>query len=405
MSVSSRRTASVIISGSSNLPPDKLNTLSSSLNSLLQLIVNVYNVCEDSSMSQEEKFNKIADFRSVDTAIDQLIFCIGEEMRICSDVIRNSMEHKYHEVTRHTAELKQLLSQYSAESANRLQTAKAVFEGLLQIVNGAIDLLKLADQHFVERLVNEANSTLVYLKMVRDAINMNELVLATQDYTTTSVNLAKRLTKRIDSGVLPPEPQQNAQQALEILKNESANVVNVKRNQLSFPGNDMHAVALDSAVQTIATAVSIVLEVARADPKFAVDFQVDYVDDEFGLLLAKLVDAVDSCDNAMMVNMLGQIIRAVSNRSIDSGLPQDDPKIRKVKNDLIETRDLSQQNVQLREAGVSTSLITTANRNMDAAIKNLRQSYHAISSNKIADRSDLREAARQIIANLDKLVV
>jgi hypothetical protein len=31
-----------------------------------------------------------------------------------------------------------------------------------------------------------------------------------------------------------------------------------------------------------------------------VDFQVDFVDDEFGLLLAKLVDAVDDCDNALL---------------------------------------------------------------------------------------------------------
>jgi hypothetical protein len=42
-----------------------------------------------------------------------------------------------------------------------------------------------------------------------------------------------------------------------------------------------------------------VFEVARADPTFTVDFQVDCVDDEFGLLLAKLVDAVDNCDNSL----------------------------------------------------------------------------------------------------------
>ena len=40
-------------------------------------------------------------------------------------------------------------------------------------------------------------------------------------------------------------------------------------------------------------------DVAQADPNFAVDFQVDYVDDEFGLLLAKMVDAVDSCDRTL----------------------------------------------------------------------------------------------------------
>lgn len=38
---------------------------------------------------------------------------------------------------------------------------------------------------------------------------------------------------------------------------ESANVVNVKRNQLSFPGNDMHSTALDSTVQLVVVAVKV----------------------------------------------------------------------------------------------------------------------------------------------------
>ena len=116
-------------------------------------------------------------------------------------------------------------------------------------------------------------------------LDMGELVLATQDYTTVSVNLAKRLTKRIESGVLPSGAQQSAVQALEVLKNgirfliytysrfvsfpplvlilfifsipESANVINVKRNQLTFPGNEMHAVSLDSTVKTIVAAVKV----------------------------------------------------------------------------------------------------------------------------------------------------
>lgn len=54
------------ISGSSNLPPDKLTTLSASINKLLQLIVDIYNACEDANMPQEQKFNKISDTRKMD---------------------------------------------------------------------------------------------------------------------------------------------------------------------------------------------------------------------------------------------------------------------------------------------------------------------------------------------------
>lgn len=405
MSVRSRRTASVIISGSSNLPAEKLTSLSASINKLLQLIVDIYNACEDSSLPPEEKFKKIADSRSMDKDIDTLIYCLGEEMNICSEPIRNNMKSKFTEVSQNSAHLKRLINDYTGQSSFQAHTAKGIFEGMLQLVNDAIELLKMADQHFVERLVNEANATLIYLKQVREAISISELICATQDFTTASVNLVKRLSKRIDSGVLPKDHQQNAIQSLEVLKNESANVINVKRNLLSFPDNEIHVITLDSTVKTIVSAVKLVLDVACADPKFAVDFQVDYVDDEFGLLLAKLSDSVDNCDRSLFVNVLGQIIRAVSNRSVDSGLPHDDPKIKKVKNELIDTRDLSQQCLELREAGVSLAVITSAHRNMDAAIKNLRESYKTLSDNRPADRTSLRHAALQIVASLDKLVV
>jgi len=367
--------------------------------------VDVYNACEDSSLPPEEKFKKIADSRSMDKDIDTLIYCLGEEMNICSEPIRNNMKSKFTEVSQNSAHLKRLINDYTGQSSFQAHTAKGIFEGMLQLVNDAIELLKMADQHFVERLVNEANATLIYLKQVREAISISELICATQDFTTASVNLVKRLSKRIDSGVLPKDHQQNAIQSLEVLKNESANVINVKRNLLSFPDNENHVITLDSTVKTIVSAVKVVLDVARADPKFAVDFQVDYVDDEFGLLLAKLSDSVDNCDRSLFVNVLGQIIRAVSTRSVDSGLPHDDPKIKKVKNELIDTRDLSQQCLELREAGVSLAVITSAHRNMDAAIKNLRESYKTLSDNRPADRTSLRHAALQIIASLDKLVV
>jgi hypothetical protein len=242
-------------------------------------------------------------------------------MNICSEAIRNNMRQKFTEVSHNGKELKYLISQYplryflqffelmhskySDESSYRFQTAKAIFEGMLQLVNDSIDLLKMADQHFVERLVNEANVALIHLKKVREAINIfpefffisflsflpspplsifplmtgpniSELVLATQDYTTASVNLVKRLSKRVDSGVLPNDHKQNAVQALDVLKNgiffffwqrflfiissmfqESANIINVKRNQLTFPGNEMHTIALDSVVKTIVAAVKV----------------------------------------------------------------------------------------------------------------------------------------------------
>ncbi len=88
----------------------------------------------------------------------------------------------------------------------------------MQLINDTMELLKVADQHFVDRLVSEANVSLIYLKKLREAANTSELAIAAQEYTTAFVNLAKRLAKRIESNVLLPEQKQNAVAALEVLR-------------------------------------------------------------------------------------------------------------------------------------------------------------------------------------------
>jgi len=355
-------------------------------------------------MQLDDKFRKIADTRLLDKDIDQLIYCLGEEMAVCSDAIKQQMKPKFAEISQNAKELKFLIVQYSEASSYRFQTAKAIFEGMLRLVNEAIDLLKMADQHFVERLVNEANVALIYLKKVREAATHSELVVTTQDYSTAFLNLIKRLSKRIESGVLYPEQKQSAEQALEILKNDSVKVVDVKRNQLvSPPGNEMHSIALGTHVKSIVAAVKIVFEVARSEPKFSVDFQVDFVDDRFGFMLADLIAAVDNRDQTGVGHLLDQIAQQVANRAVETTLPPDDPKIQKTKQLLTLARDatLLCLNNRLENRGISNEIT----KRMEETLRQLRDAYNQLVPNYIlSDRTNLRKAAQQIVANLDKLV-
>ena len=44
--------------------------------------------------------------------IDQLIYCLGEEMSICSDSIKNGMKHMYYNIAHNGKELKYMIYQY-----------------------------------------------------------------------------------------------------------------------------------------------------------------------------------------------------------------------------------------------------------------------------------------------------
>jgi hypothetical protein len=63
------------ISASSNLASEKLMCLSSSLNKILQSIVDIYNSCDDTHMHIQEKYKKIADTRFLDK--DILMVCVA----------------------------------------------------------------------------------------------------------------------------------------------------------------------------------------------------------------------------------------------------------------------------------------------------------------------------------------
>jgi len=400
-----RRSASVSISGSSNLPPEKLLNLSSSINKILQSIVDIYNSCDDGQMQVQEKFRKIAETRYLDKDIDQLIAGLGEEMNVCSEAIKHEMKPKLVEITQNAKELKFLIVQYSDDSSFRFQTAKAIFEGMLQLINDAIDLLKMADQHFVERLVNEANVALIYLKKVREASDINELVTSAQDYTTAFVNLVKRLQRRIESGVLYPDQKAHAEQALSVLRFDSLKVIDVKKNQLQS-GNDMHSIALGTHVKAVVDAIKTVFEVARSNPKFAVDFQVDYVDDRFGILLSDLTDAIDKRDQPRALRLLDQVTSDVTNRISDTGLPHDEPRIQKLRQALNHARDTTYQCLPIKQENHENSAASIeAGKRIDASYKQLRESYSAVIPNQVpSETTNLRKAARSIVANLDKLV-
>lgn len=367
--------------------------------------MDIYNACDDNYMHIQDKYKKISDTRYLDKDIDQLVFCLGEEMGVCSENIRQDLKPKYTEISQGGKELKFLISQYSDESSFRFQTAKAVFEGMLQLVNNAVDLLKMADQHFVERLVNETNVALIYLKKVRESTSKEELLTNAREYTTAFANLIKRLAKRIESGVLYPEQLQKAEDAMAILRSETPIVIDVKKHQLTFPGNEMHTNALAQHVKNIVAAAKIVFDVARSDPKFSVDFQVDFVDDKFGLLLSELAAAVDSCDQQKAVYLMEQISHQVGNRIAETILPQGDPKLQKAQQSLHYARDCSFQCLNSRLDHKENTIIIEAGKRMELSLKQLREAYNGLVPNPIpTDRTNLRKAAQAIVANLDKLI-
>lgn len=62
--------------------------------------------------SEKSNKTKMSVLLTLKLDIDQLIYCLGEEMSICSDSVRNTMKPRYNELSNKRRELKHLLSQY-----------------------------------------------------------------------------------------------------------------------------------------------------------------------------------------------------------------------------------------------------------------------------------------------------
>jgi len=392
--------------------------LSSSLQRIVTKVADTFNACDDPKINVDDRYNRIGELGDLTADVDQLVMLLQEELAsgAAQDALRDELEQKMRGIQQCAAELRQLLPRYDPHSVDRGDTAKRIFDDLLKIVDATIDLLKSSDRSAIEKIIRDAERVLAACNLVTQSSTPSDLVVSAGDFSSASVALVKRFTRRLK--VIPTDAQPRGDAALKTLKEGTPRFIAAQRAAIS---GDYGSPELSHARQAVETAIQEVMEVARVAPEFSVNFEVDYYDDQLGHDMIALSDAIFRGDEPAAVEHTKKVVGEVKNR-VQNGREIADTYPADKKRNILESCDRAEDGLAdiVRNArdALKARLANPnsqpgveyfqAERKLNDAMKKVKQSVDEIPAERRfvaqTERYALLDAARKMVMNFDQLL-
>eukprot|EP01113_Clastostelium_recurvatum_P010712 TRINITY_DN1536_c0_g1_i1.p1 TRINITY_DN1536_c0_g1~~TRINITY_DN1536_c0_g1_i1.p1 ORF type:complete len:454 (+),score=102.53 TRINITY_DN1536_c0_g1_i1:77-1363(+) len=287
-----KRTARVTFVGVTSLPSDKAYALRDALQAVVTDIADIHAACDDPKMKVDEKFKKLRNLTALETQVDKLDELTKAQVDICAgDASLHSQLNTIHARVRQAAQtVKSLFHQQKAEAQMKTEIAQQVVDNLLCIVQDVISILRDADRFVVSRIIQMAGMVQRAANEVANAKDVSSLMTAAQTCSLSSIDLAKLVTKRA-AVIDDTKAKADLEQSLSTIQTEMPSLLSSHHGRVTGGGSGS-----PQALSALEGACSTIIRTMQVQPEFAVNFDVDYLDDELGHKLAALARSVGDGD-------------------------------------------------------------------------------------------------------------
>jgi len=288
-----KRTAKVTFTGVTSLPPEKAYALRDALQAIITEITEVHTACDDHKMKVDEKHKALRNLTLLESELTRVEELNKAQVDLCvgDDRLHAELDSLRQKISFEVEKVRDLFRKQSGERKMVSEIAKGIVDGLLNIVQNTIFLLRDADKFVVQRIINMSEQTKVQTLKILNAKTLVDLMEGAQASTLISVDLARLVTKR-EATIDDASAKSVLQQSLNTLKTETPQFLQSSHQTLSGGSAPHTNPSVQNFHANLTNALNNIISTMQVQPEFSVQFDIDYLDDAIGHKLAALNRAV-----------------------------------------------------------------------------------------------------------------